>query len=273
MKSYHQLLLNDSRFASDVAEILYPVAGYGPVGEARAVFERCKDLAHELIYARLDFAAFKNDEGDFLNVVPQGLGLDIREKVENEYQTFLDALDMAGMVAGAESEVLERVEEYAWLNGVNVLPEALEMMASNLSRCAGEYDRMTGQVEDKALMASYQRAMNNSLLERVTGTNSDDVLLYRQDMIEYLEKVCDVRMCRYFERFFSILASSSVFVDLKRKLEGIMTYLLESGIDEEVPSDALNDCKGAPGVVFTDLREKDPVKALKEYARILTDNQ
>lgn len=142
MKSRYQSLLRTSGTSSEVAEFLYPVSGLGPVDDAANIFNLCKNEMHNLIYASLDFIRFKNEDGEFHNVIPEELKIDIKERVENEYQAFIDGLDVERMVNDAESAVLARVEEYAWNKGIKVLPEALDRMVANLSRCAGEYENM-----------------------------------------------------------------------------------------------------------------------------------
>ena len=220
MESLYQSLEKTSVSAAEVAEILYPVAGLGPVDEAGNIYTACKDEMNKLIYASLDFIRFKNDKEEFLNELPEELGLNLKDRVEAEYQVFLDNLDMERMIDDAEAGVLERVGQYASENGADVLPEALELMMSNLAACAGEYERMKDDpVDDTALLAAYEAARKNTLVERISDTNSKDILIYRQEMIEYLEKACAVRMYRFFGCFYSILSCSSVFIDLKHKFE------------------------------------------------------
>ena len=270
MKTLYDSLLRASGTDAEVAEILYPVAGLGPVDDAGDIFALCKEEMHKLIYASLDFTRFKDDGGDFLNIIPEGLGFDLKDRLEEEYQDFLNALDMKRMIEDAEERVLGRVEEYAWKEGIRVLPEALEKMMSCLAVCASEYGRMTGPVDDADLLAAYKAAQKNTLLERISASNSDDILAYRQELVEYLEKACAVRMYGVFERFFSILSCSSVFMRLKAKIEGIREYILGQGAVEE--NVAAPEYAGVQGVVFTDLEETDPEKALGEYARLLNNN-
>lgn len=272
MKSRYDMLLRPSGSISEVAEILYPISGLGPVGDAAGIYDLCKDEMHKLIYASLDFIRFKDDEGKFLDVIPEELGIGLRDKVLEEYQSFLDTLDMERMVADAEAEVLGRVERYAWNNGVRVLPEALDQMMTNLSRCAEEYERLDDPVDDKGIMTSFEEARKNTFIERVRAANSDDILVYRLEMIEYLEKMCSMRMYGFFERFFAILASSSVFIDLRNKLEDLRKYLMDMGLSGEEASDMSDVYEDAPGVVFTDIKEQDPAGTLGEYIRLLSEN-
>ena len=111
MKSRYQYLLRTSRTPSEVAEFLYPVSGMGPADDPGNIFRLCKDEMHKLIYASLDFIRFKNEDGEFHNVIPEELKIDIKERVENEYQAFIDGLDVERMVNDAESAVLARVED------------------------------------------------------------------------------------------------------------------------------------------------------------------
>ena len=272
MNSLCQFLLQTSDPISEVAEFLYPVSGSGPLGKAGKVVESCKEEIHKLIYANLDFDRFRNEEGDFLNYLPEEFKLDVKDKIAEEYQAFIDSLDIEALIHDAESGVLGRVEEYAWRHGIKVLPEALHEMSSNLARCAGEYDRMIVPADATRLQASYDKAMKNTLVERMAGTNSDDLLVYRQDLIEYLEEVCSVGMYGLIERFYSILSCSSVIIDLKSKLEDIIAYLKDSGLEEGNQVMA-NDSKEVLGVVFTDLNETEPAKTLNEYVQLLSKNR
>jgi hypothetical protein len=81
-------------------------------------------------------------------------------------------------------------------------------------------------------------------------------------------------MYRLFVRFFSILASSSVFIDLKSKLEDLTEYLSGLGLDgEAVLAEDADENSEVLGVVFTNLQEKDPEKTLNDYVALLNDNR
>ena len=273
MESHYNFLLRTSDSAVDLAEILYPVAGLGPVGSAGEVYERCKSESRRLIYSYLDFAGFKDVEGKFLNTLPEGLQLQVVDKLVMEYQSFLNGFDMREMVENAENEVLERVEEYVWTKGLKDIPEALEMMMSNLYRCAMEYERLNAPVDNASLVAAYDVASKNTLTERLGGTNSNDILVYRQELIEYLEKVCASRMYALFERFFSILSSSSVFVDIRHKLKDMREYLLAGGFASPTQSEKTAEPVKVLGAVFTDLEERDPERTLKKYVALVNANR
>ena len=94
---------------------------------------------NKLIYASLDFIRFKNDKEEFLDELPEELGLNLKDRVETQYQAFLDNLELERMIFDAEAGVFERA--------------------------------------------------------------------------------CALRMYKFFERFYSVLSSSSVFIDLKHKFE------------------------------------------------------
>lgn len=273
MKSLYNHLLRSAGAASDIAEMLYPVAGLGPVDDAGNVYAVCKEELQRLICFNLDFIRFKNEEQDFLNVLPEDLGLDLKEKVEREYQSFLDAIDIERMVRDSEAEVLGRVEQYAWTNGIKELPEALEMMMDNLSVCAGEYARMICPVDDAALVKAYKAALKTTLAERISGANSDDILIYRQELIDYLEKACTVRFYKMIQRYYSILACSSIFIDVRYKLAAVREYLAEMGVTGEDCAGVPAEYENVPGFVFTDMSETDPEKTLVRYCELKNDNR
>lgn len=267
MKSPYSYLLQKDLHAGEAAEILYPVAGLGPVDDALQIYDLCRQEMHKLIYACMDYIRFKDEDGNFLTELPGDLHIEIRERILSEYRDFVEGIDLERMVKDAEASVLARVEQYAWNDGVMVLPDAIRMMMNNLDECAHEYERMQEEADDYRLQASYASAVRNTLAERLSKGNADDILVYRQDMIEYLEAACANIMYSLFERFFSILSCSSVFMTLRTKLEDIRSYL-ESHVDISACEAVPEELKGVRGVVFTDLSESDPKAALEEYIKL-----
>ncbi|MBR5299224.1 MAG: hypothetical protein IKU36_03115 [Bacteroidales bacterium] len=267
MKSPYSYLLQETRLAGEAAEILYPVTGLGPVDDASGIYDLCRLEIHKLIYACMDYIRFKDDDGNFVTELPGDLHIEIRERVLSEYKDFIDGMDLERMVRDAETSVLARVEHYAWNDGVMVLPDALRQMMNNLAECAHEYKRLQEEVDDARLLDSYASAVKNTLAERLSKGNADDILVYRQDMIEYLEMACANIMYSLFERFFSILSCSSVFMDVRTKLDDIRSYL-ESNVDTTASESVPEDQKGVRGVIFTDLSESDPKATLDQYIKL-----
>ena len=267
MKSPYSYLLQETRLAGEAAEILYPVTGLGPVDDASKIYDLCRQEMHKLIYAYMDYIRFKDDEGNFVTELPEDLHIEIRERILSEYRDFIDGMDLERMVRDAETSVLAKVEHYAWNDGVMVLPDALSQMMSNLAECAHEYERLQEEADDTRLQDSYASAAKNALAERLSKGNADDILVYRQDMIEYLEKVCANMMYSLIERFFAILSCSSVFMAVRTKLADISSYL-KSNMDITVSEPVPEDMKGVRGVIFTDLSESDPKVTLDEYTKL-----
>lgn len=271
MKSPYSYLLQSSQEVTDVAELLYPVLTVGPNDDARQIYKICKEKSAELIYSTLDFDRFKDEDGHFINILPAELGLDVKDRILDEYQSFLDAIDMEKMIRDSEQSILERVEEYAWNYGVMLLPEAMSIMMDNISRCASEYERMTGEADKSSLISSFVNASDNTLVERITGSNADDILIYRHDLIEYLEDACTSCLNRFLLRFFTILSCSSVLQSIHYKLDNVRAHLIGLGLSEEHSAPVPEDAKGVKGVLFTSLEDNNPTKILEDYLILLND--
>lgn len=271
-KLYSYFLQSPACSAAQAACCLYDTDAVGPVDEAAGIYENCKRIAGEVIYRHLDFAGFKKD-GEFVNELPEKFNLDVVTAIESEYQSFIDSHDLAAMVASAEDSFLKRVEVYAWTHGLVGLSEAIAAAVVNLKECSDQYARMCAPVDDTVLLKSYEEAARQTLLERISGSNHKDILIYRQDLIEYLERKCKVIMNAFFARFFTILSCSSVIMDTQSRISGIVEFLKSQGVEEieatgtELPQDFFEgDFR-----IFTSPVSYDPETVLKDaYAKLVS---
>ena len=155
------------------------------------------------------------------------------------------------------------MEQHIWANGFTALPDAVAVMQQNLLRTSEQYARMQETSEKTDLETSYEDAIRISLAEKLVKSNVDDILIYRQDMIEYLEKVCNNIMYAFWERFFGILSSSSVFMDAQARIESFANHIASLGIQ---PTDNLSyqlpeSLRNINELIFMDM-STDPQSAL-----------
>lgn len=270
-KLYSYFLQSPAYPATEVADYLYDISGVGPVDEAALIYESCKQKIHDLIYGYLDLDDFKGEDGKFVNELPTKYDIDLVERIEAEYQEFIDGHDLNAMLLSAEDSILRRVEIYAWNHGLTVLPEAIDGALANISACSVQYHNMCEPVDSSALIQAHGEAYELTFIERISGKNADDILMYRQDLIEYLEKKCAVRMYEFFERFFSILSCSSVIMDIQMRLADMVAYLKDQGVAEvekletELPQDFFDrDIR-----VFTANTSSEPQDIIKDaYSKL-----
>ena len=256
---------------NQAAEELYSIAGLGPLDKALEAYNECKDQISAIIYRRLDIDRFKTEDGTFSEAIPEGLGMEVADVIEVEYKAYLDQLPFHGLIKDAESSTLQRMESYAWRNGIIILPEAIQQMIRNLVKTADQYTRMQEDADDTSLKKSFKGASTCTLVESITGTNDNDVLVYRQDMIEYLEKRLANLMYSFFERFFNVLSCSSVFTDMETRFESIIEYAKGQQIDSESIADLIipDDCLNGDHQVFTTAEERTPEEIIVSIASIV----
>lgn len=228
---FQHLFRNASMSVAETAEFLYPVAGSGPVDDAAVMYVELKECAHSLIYKALDIEVFKDDKGNFLNVLPDEMNPDkVIKAVSSIYAECVDSVDVEKLVRSAEHSVLVRLEQQIWKHGFNSLAGAIDVMLKNLHDTSEQYVRLQEQPDRTAVDKSYADAVKCSLTEKVVKNNVDDILIYRQDMIEYLEKVCDNMMYSLWEKFFGILSCSSLFADAQSRINVFTARLASIGI-------------------------------------------
>ncbi len=227
-KLYQYFLQKPEYNSAQIADYLYDISDVGPVDEPLDVYNDCKAAIHDVIYNHLGLNGFM--DGDVLgDELPERYGLHIIDLVENEYQAYLDSIDLVKMVHQAEQSVLRRIEQHAWRFGLIGLADAVRQAVRHIESCASQYEKMQDPVDDSAVKKSFSEACKITLTERIASNNSDDIHEYRQDLIEYLELTCANRMYALFERFFSALSCSSIFMSVEKRIRDIEAYILAEG--------------------------------------------
>lgn len=253
---FQHLFRNTTMSMAQVAESLYPVAGSGPVDDAAESFAELKECAHNVIYSALDMGFFKDDEGKFLNVLPSSMNPDnLIKDVSSFFELHVIPTDMEDFVRNAEHAVLIRLEQHIWKHGFNSLADAVALMMDNLQETSEQYARLQVQPDRTAVDKSYEQASKCSLAEKVSKNNVDDILIYRQDMIEYLEKVLDNMQYAFWERFFNILSCSSVFVDAQVRINEFISRLVSLGIQpaDDVPYQLPESLENTTDLIYMDM--------------------
>ena len=195
--------------AASLANYFYDVMAVGPVDNAAIIYESCRQKIGALIEERLNPDAFKDEDGRFYEKLPQYLEIGVIDRLVAEYQAYIDALDMAAIIAEAEDYILGRIDSARQENDEATISDAVAIMMKNLVRCAEQYARLQKPVDRSSVLQRYESAEVQTLGEKVFRTNSDDILLYRQELVRCVEDVCSNMMYAFVERFFSILSCSS----------------------------------------------------------------
>lgn len=227
-KLYQYFLQRPVHDVSEIAAILYDISGVGPTDNAQVLYNDCKREIHEIIYKYLPLDAFKDDKGDFVDILPTWMSSDIIDVIESEYQKIIDSIDLKRYIHFSEQAFLERVEIYAWNYGLVNLPESIDCALANMSLCAEQYRNMQDVADVETVSKSLKNAEKRTFAERLANLNKDDILIYRMDLIEYLEQTCGNKMYAFFERFFSILSCSSVIMDVQSRISSVLSYLHDS---------------------------------------------
>ena len=267
---YSYLLQEPSEPFQETVDYLYDLKGTGPVDKAQDIYKDCREKINDIIFSHLPFHLHVEDE-ELLPTIPEELKFGKIDNILDDYQHYLDGYNMHEMIRNAEDAILKRVEMFVWKCGLRNLPEAMETMMSDIADCAGQYARMQSFVDPSVLNKAYEEAEKVTLIEKVFDNNADDVLAYRQELIEYLEKMCANKMYAFFESFFSILSCSSVLIDVKNRIADVRELLVETQASvQEIPVlDVMEHYMEGQIPVFTDLSFSRPEDTLDAFVGIL----
>lgn len=270
---YSYLLQEPSESFSETVDYLYDLRGTGPVDKALDIYNECRQKIHDVIYAYLPFDLNVGDVDDIPAVLKE-LDNEIRNKVLDDYQQFIDRFDIRDMIRDAEESILRRIECRVWNRGLKDLPEVIDAVMAGLADCAGQYARMQSSADPSALDGSLEKAAKVTFMEKLLDSNVDDVMIYRQNMIEYLEKMCSNRMYEFFERFFSILSCSSLLTDVRNRLSDVRDCLANGCAcgQDILLQDVVERYEEVRKPVFTDMLLTGPEEVLAVFVGLLQKN-
>ena len=217
----YSLLQEDSLPAKEIAEKLYGVIDLNwLIGQGKQEIE-------SLCNKHLSFEKVKVD-GKLSNELSQELGYDLKERILAEYQNYLDCHSTDEITTAIISKIERSVELQTWSNGIVNMQEAIKLLVKRVKNSSRSYGNLyIAPISENDLLEKFNKAKENTLLERIQGNNIDDIIEYRSALMEYVRVYCENMLYAKLKEVYSSIAIDATFERLHSNFNGLSQYAQE----------------------------------------------
>ena len=217
----YSLLQEDSLPAKEIAEKLYGVIDLNwLIGQGKQEIE-------SLCNKHLSFEKVKVD-GKLSNELSQELGYDLKDRIIAEYQNYLDSHSTDEITTAIISKIERSVELQTWSNGIVNMQEAIKLLVERLNDSSRSYGNLyAAPISENEILEKFNKAKENTLLERIQGNNIDDIIEYRSALMEYVRVSCENMLYAKLKEVYSNIANNATFERLLSNFNCLLEYAQE----------------------------------------------
>lgn len=222
----YSLLQEDSLPAKEIAEKLYGVIDLNwLIGQGKQEIE-------SLCNKHLSFEKVKV-EGKLSNELSQELGYDLKDRMIAEYQSYLDSHSTDEMTTAIISKIERSVELQTWSNGIVNMQEAIKLLVERVKVTVWDYENCcrenlcSASASENDILEKFNKAKENTLLERIQGNNIDDIIEYRSALTEYVRVSCENMLYAKLKEVYASIAIDATFERLQSNFNGLSQYAQE----------------------------------------------
>ena len=217
----YSLLQEDSLSAIEIAEKLYGVIDFN------WLINQCKQEIESLCNKHLSFEKVKVD-GKLSNELSQELGYDLKDRILTEYQNYLDSHSTDKITTAIISKIVKSVELQTWSNGIVNMQKAIKLLVERLNNSSRSYGNLyTAPISENDILEKFNKAKENTLLERIQGNNIDDIIEYRSALMEYVRVSCENMLYAKLKEVYANIAIDATFKRLQSNFNGLSQYAQE----------------------------------------------
>ena len=181
----YSLLQEDSLSAKDIVEKIYGVI------DLKWLIDQAKQEIESLYAKYLSFEKVKVD-GKLSNELSQELGYDVKDRILAEYQNYLDSHSTDEITAAIIYKIERSIELQTWSNGLANMLEAVKLLVERLNNSSRSYGNLyTAPIPESEILEKFNKAKENTLLERIQGNNIDDIIEYRSALMQFVRVSCE----------------------------------------------------------------------------------
>lgn len=212
----YSLLQEDSMTAEQLASRMAMAV------DVRSLAESLEEAIDALLERHLAFEKFKQD-GELAEVLPEHFSPALCDRMVAEYEEVLALLNPERAVATIYNDLVACVERKAWSNGIREMAEAVQLLTQKIAAMAESYRAVPAQEpSSEELEAKYRAARENTLLERLQGSNLDDVVEYRSLMQEYVRTRCENRLHNHLAYICDQLVAVEGFAQMQSQFVALV---------------------------------------------------
>ena len=204
----YSLLQEGSLSAKEIAEKLYAAI------DLNWLISQGKQEIESLCNKHLSFEKVKVD-GKLSNELSQELSYDLKDKILAEYKGYLDSHSTDEITNNIISKIERSVELQTWSNGIVNMQEAIKLFVKRLNNSSQSYRNIyTVPISENDILEKFNKAKENTLLERIQGNNINDIIEYRSALIEYVRVSCENILYVKLQEIYSDIAHCTAFEQL-----------------------------------------------------------
>ena len=217
----YSLLQEDSLPAKVIAEKIY-----GVIDLDRLIVQSKQEIG-SLCDKYLAFDKVKVD-GKLSNKLSQDWGYDLKDRILAEYKDYLDSLSTDEIATAVISDMERSVELQTWSNGIANMRDAVCMLVERLNSSIESYANLcSAPVSENDVLEMFNKAKENTLLERIQGNNIDDIIEYRSALMEYVRVSCENMLYAKLKEVYASIAIDATFERLHSNFNGLLQYAQE----------------------------------------------
>lgn len=128
----------------------------------------------------------------------------------------------------AISKIERGVELQTWSNGIVNMQEAIKLLVERLNNSSRSYGNLyTAPISENEILEKFNKAKENTLLERIQGNNIDDIIEYRSALMEYVRVSCENMLYAKLKEAYSGIANNATFELLLSNFNCLLEYAQE----------------------------------------------
>ena len=217
----YSLLQEDSLPAKEIAEKLYGVI------DLNWLISEGKQEIESLCNKHLSFEKVKV-EGKLSNELSQELGYDLKDMIIAEYQNYLDSHSTDEITTAIISKIERSIELQTWSNGIVNMQEAIKLLVERVNNSSRSYGNLyTAPISENEIFEKFNKAKENTFLERIQGNNIDDIIEYRSALVEYVRVSCENILYVKLKEVYGCIATDTTFDRLHSNFNGLSQYAQE----------------------------------------------
>lgn len=217
----YNLLQNDSISDKEIADILYKEVDLEPF-----IVKSKQEIGH-IIEKYLSFEKVKLD-GKLSNTLSSELDYGIKGKIITEYKIILDNIKNEILAKDIIGKIGRSIELQTWSNGIMNMKKAISLLVERLNNVSECYEGLYAtSISENELQDKFRKAEENTLFERIQGNNIDDIIDYRNSMIEFVQAVCENMLYEKLVDIYKIIADDKFLKQLQDKFDYLSKYAVE----------------------------------------------
>ena len=217
----YSLLQEGSLSAKEIAEKLYGVIDFN------WLINQGKQEIESLCNKHLSFEKVKVD-GKLSNELSQELGYDLKDRILTEYQNYLDSHSTDEIINAVILKIERSIELQTWSNGIVNMQGAIKLLVERLGNSSRSYGNLyTAPISENEILEKFNKAKENTLLERIQGNNIGDIIEYRSALMEYVRVSSENMLYAKLKEVYSNIANNATFERLLSNFNCLLEYAQE----------------------------------------------